>query len=640
VWLHLGAAQHALGKLELANGSFQRAIELDPASPEAYCAQAAVLAGLGRATEAEQVLRSAPDHAQVQFNLAVLLEARGEGGAARKGYQRALDIDPHHLGARLNLGAMKLDAGDAEGALHDFDAVIARSTSADAHANRARALLALFRDEEALAAAGEALAIDPKHRRALLDRAGALASLGRLEEADRLMPGGLDGPPHALELYFARAFERQFTCDWRDRDELTRRLRAALTSLSDSAISFKALSVPLSGAEQRVLADSIATARPAGTTPYSPKVSRRQRFRVGILSANIAAHPESYLLRRVVGDLDRQAFELRIYGLNPDDGSPLGTQLRRWGVVDLSQLPTHKIVERLRTDDLDLLVETSGYLRGAQPEVLKARVAPVQASYLSTPATLGAGIVDYRLSDAWTTPADTQADWAESLVLLPPPHFAYDNALRASRSEHGLRRAGVVLCCMNQAFKIEPEAFGVWMRLLGAVPGSVLWLLDGGALANANLRREAQARGVAPERLVFAPRVPLEEHLGRLADADLFLDTFCCNAHTTALDALWAGVPVLTRRGATMASRIASTFVRAAGLDELVVDTTEKYEQKALQLAGDPRLLKQLKQALARAKEDRPLFDTAARVRGLERAFTAMVERHRAGLPPDTLIID
>jgi predicted O-linked N-acetylglucosamine transferase (SPINDLY family) len=592
----------------------------------------------------------------VHFNLAVLLEARGESGAARSHYEHALELEPHHAAARLNLGALKLDAGDAGGALQDFDAVIGQSPSADAHANRARALLALFRDDEALTAADAALAIDSRHMPARLDRVAALASLGRVEEAERCMPPGqevaselhargFDRPPRALDLYFARAFERQATCDWSDRDQLILRLRAMLTSVSDSAMRFKALALPLSGAEQRILAEHVAEVLPAGKAPYIAKGSPQQKIRIGFLSANVTAHAEAFLLRRVLTDLDRRRYHVRLYGLNRSDGTDVEMRLRRAVDVfaDLSAMTAPQMVERLRAEDLDLLIETSGFLRGARPEVLKARVAPVQASYLSIPATLGGGLVDYRISDAWTTPPDTQADWPEKLVLLPPPHFAYDNAIwrgaAGSRAGHGLPPAGPVLCCMNQAFKIEPEAFGVWMRVLGAVPQAVLWLLDEGPLFRANLSREAKARGVAPERLIFSPRVPLEAHLGRLAHADLFLDTFCCNAHTTALDALWAGLPVLTLRGTTMASRIASTFVRSVGLDDLVAETAGQYERKALQLASDPAALQRLKTALAR-RASTPLFDTPARVRALERAFSAMIERHRAGLPPDTLIIE
>lgn len=657
MWLHLGAAQHALGKLELASGSFQRAIELDPASPEAYCAQATVLCALGRSAIAEEVLRKAPDHAQVHFNLAVLLERRGERSAAQAYYEQVLRADVRHAGARFNLGAMKLDAGDAEGALQDFEAVIAQSPSADAYSNRARALLLLFREEEALAAANAALAIEPRDKRALLERVAALASLGRIDEAERFMPPahevaaelcarGFDRPPRALDLYFARAFERQFTCDWRDREELIRRLRQESTSVSDSAIPFKALSLPLSGAEQRALAETVASTLPAVVAPYSPKIGARAKARIGFFSANVASHAEGYLLRRLLTDLDRRGYAVYLYGLNVADGSDLGMQLRRAAdaFVDLSGMATPRIVERLRGEALDLIVETSGYLRGARPEVLKSRVAPVQASYLSIPATLGGGLVDYRISDSGATPPDTQGDWPERLVLLPETHFAYDNTIRAgesgSRAQHGLPDRGPVLCCMNQAFKIEPEVFGVWMRVLAAVPDAVLWLLDEGSIMQANLRREAQARGVASGRLIFARRVPLEEHLGRLAHADLFLDTFCCNAHTTALDALWASVPLLTRRGRTMASRIASTFVRSVGLQELVVDTTEDYEGQALRLARDPAALQRLKAVLTQEKARAPLFDTPARVRALERAFAAMVERSRAGLPPDTLIID
>lgn len=657
VWLHLGAAQHALGKLQAANASFAKAVQLDPLSPHAYCAQATVLSALGRAGEAEAVLRKAPTDAQVDFNLAVLMEQRAQAAEARALYERVLERQPGHLGARLNLGAAKLERGDAEDALKDFDAVIARSPNADAYANRARALLLLFRDEEALEAANAALSIEPLHKRSRLERVAALASLGRLDEAERAMPPaqelagelrvrGFDRPPPVLDLYVARAFDRQFACNWTDRDRLIAWLRTAFSSVSDSALPFKALALPLEASEQRALADSVARAIPAGAAWPFAQVGARQKKCIGFLSANIAAHPEAYLLRRVLADLDRERFEVRLYGLNGLDDSQAATQLRRAAdvFVDLSGMATPRIVERLRSETLDLIVETSGYLRGGRPEVLRARVAAVQASYLSIPATLGGGLVDYRISDGGATPPDTQGDWPERLVLLPETHFAYDNTIRVgesgSRAQHGLPDRGVVLCCMNQAFKIEPEAFGVWMRVLAAVPDAVLWLLDEGSIMQANLRREAQTRGVAPGRLIFAPRVPLEAHLGRLAHADLFLDTFCCNAHTTALDTLWAGVPLLTRRGTTMASRIASTFVRSAGLQELAVDTTEDYERQALRLAMDPAVLGGLKAVLSQEKARAPLFDTPARVRALERAFAAMIEGSRAGLPPDTLIID
>ena len=269
LWLRLGATQHALGKLESANRAFRRAMELGPDSPQPYCALATVLWALGRPSEAEAVLRRAPDDAQVHFNLGVLLEQRGQAVDAREQYERALRLDPQHAGARLNLGASRLDGGDPEGALRELDAVISAAPSADAHANRSRALLALFRDKEALEAAQAALALDPGHKRALLERVAALASLGRVEEADALMPPqeevqaelrarGFARAPRAMELYFARAFDRQAVCNWRDRDSLVERLRAAMGSrttsdLWDAGMMFNALGLPLSASEQRQL---------------------------------------------------------------------------------------------------------------------------------------------------------------------------------------------------------------------------------------------------------------------------------------------------------------------------------------------------------------------------------------------------
>lgn len=643
-WFLLGVARYSLGKRDAAGQAFREAVRLDARNADAH------------------------------FNLGLLAEQSGDVLNARARYEYALGIDARHVHARQNLAGVLLDAGEAEAALGHFDRLLReQQPTPQLHTNRARALFALYRDAEALGAAEAALAISPADLRALLDRAMGLASLGRLKEAEgalqvlRLAAGGswqyLVGDETAsrrLEpkaFWVSRLLQRQAVCDWNQRDELLVALRAELLSrdgaaLAEPAILLQALALPLAPEELRALGQiALSEARMAGERisadlpPLAPPPPRT-RLRIGFLAASLREHPEAYLLRRVLLDRDQNRFEYFLYGVNRSDGSALRNELESAAdrFVDFSSRPSATIAASIRGDALDLLVDLTGASLDTRPEIVAARVAPVQVGYLATPTTLGERLHDYRISDPRTTPSESQVDWWERLVLLPAPFAAYDNSIlpgrAGGRADHGLPETGIVFCAIGQFFKIEPDVFGVWMRLLKANPRSVLWLIDDSRIAKANLRVQAQSHGVAPERLVFARRVPLQAHLARLRHADLFLDTFYCTAHTSALDALWAGVPVLTCAGATMAGRMGATYVRSAGLDELVVASTHDYELKALALARDPTQLSALRGALARSKRTAAAFDTTARVRALEKAFVALVERSRAGLPPATLVAD
>lgn len=612
----------------------------------------------GAEQDLREALRLAPSHPQALYSFGVLRERQGRPAEARELYDKVLQAEPKSFGARLNRGALRLDAGDAEGALEDFDAIAAPDALAEVHTNRARALFALFRDGEALEAAEAALRVRPQDPRALMDRGLALACLGRLDEAEPVL-APLRRPEHRDRLdpaaiRFSRLLQRQSVCDWAERDVLVAMARAAMrdpagsAALGEAGVLLGSSGLPLTANELLSLGTrAMAAARKEGARiaarlPPLDAGPRTGPIRVGIFGSGLRLHPEAHLVRRLLTDRG-PGFEHFLYALNPDDGSALRSELARTAsrFVDVSSWTSEAIARLARADRLDIALDLSGTFEQARPELFAARVAPVQAAYIATPSTLGPGIHDYRISDPWTTPAAEQVNWAERLVLVPAPAYTYDDSTRTTgagtRSEHGLPEQGFVFCCMNQAFKIEPEAFACWMRLLRAVPGSVLWLLDPGNVARRNLLREAGAAGVAAERLVFAARVPMESHLGRLAHADLFLDTFRCNAHTTALDALWAGVPVLTLTGETMASRLATTFVRAAGLDDLVAATPAGYEAKARALALAPARAQAWKAAVAQSRRS-ALFDTGARVRAVENAIAAMVQRHRAGLAPETLV--
>lgn len=654
-WYYLGVARHLLGKLPAAAEALRRSLAIDPSEPEVPCALAAVLGQAGQWDEAERVLTNglalAPRHAGLHFNLAVALEHRGAHPEALAHYDAALASEASHRQALLNRGALHLRNARAADALADFDSLLRSDpTSVDGLLNRSRALLALHRDAEALQAAGDAMRRAPHRKDARRTAALSLASMGRLADAAKIL-GAADPHWDARVAYVGRAMERQGVCLWHDRERVMQVIRELLSEgraaeLADPGLLTRLLGTPLSSEEILPVAAAVAGAvrAPACATPLStPKPPAK--VRVGFFSAGVGWNPEAFLLRRIVSDLDRRQFEVSLYALNRDDGTSLRTDFasRADRFVDFSMLDSAAVVDRARREELDIAIDCTGYLKPGRPEVFKARVAPVQAAYISSPCTAGPGIVDYRLSDALTTPREAQPFWAEKLILLPAPHWVHDNSLvpgdAGSRAGHGLPRDGFVFCCINQSWKIEPEAFSIWMRVMRAVDRSVLWLLDYGE-ANQNLRAFASAHGVAPERLVFAKRVPLEQHLGRLGHAGLFLDTFYFNAQTTSLDALWAGLPVVTREGATMASRLAATFVRCAGLPELVARTSEEYEATALRLATSPGELARLRERLVAARSSAPVFDTPTRVRAFGRALIAMVERQRRGLPPDMLLID
>lgn len=307
-------------------------------------------------------------------------------------------------------------------------------------------------------------------------------------------------------------------------------------------------------------------------------------------------------------------------------------------------MDSREIAARIALDGVDILVDLCGHKDFFRPEVLALRPAPLRVSYLGLPATMDAELIDYRITDAFTTPSEEAACWSEKLVYLPDTFWIYNDRetvaeTRPGRGECGLPERGFVFCSFNNGYKIDPDTFGIWMKLLHRVPGSVLWLVDSGEAVKSNLRREAEARGIASGRILFAPKVPRAEHLARHACADLFLDTIHYSAHTTAADALYAGLPVLTLPGRTMASRIGGSIVRAAGLPELVASGVAAYEDMASRLATKPGELARLREKLVQGRSTCTLFDTARRTHELDRAFDMMWERHAAGLPPESFAV-
>ena len=344
---------------------------------------------------------------------------------------------------------------------------------------------------------------------------------------------------------------------------------------------------------------------------------------------------------------DRDRFEVFAYSYGADDASAMRSRLRSAfdRFVDISGLSYRDAAKAIHQDQIDILIDLKGYTHGSRPMIPALRPAPVQVSYLGYPATTGADFIDYVLVDRFVVPESQQALFSEQLVHLPNCYQVNDRkragaAVRTARSDCGLPERGLVLCCFNNSYKLSPGIFDIWMRLLEAAPGSVLWLLGANALVEANLRGEAEQRAVDPSRLIFAPVVPPPAHLERHRHADLFLDTVPCNAHTTASDALWCGLPVLTCSGDTFAGRVAGSLLTTIGVPELVTASLEDYERTALALIRAPDRLKALRRKIERERDVNSLFDLPKLTGAIEAAYRQMWRRWLAGEVPAAFAIE
>lgn len=382
-----------------------------------------------------------------------------------------------------------------------------------------------------------------------------------------------------------------------------------------------------------------------GIQPFAPVAPRAlpQRLRVGFVSADFHQHATAVLMAEVFEKLDRSRFEISFYSHGPEDGTPMRERLKRAAdhFIEASGLSDLEVAQCIRRDNIDVLVDLKGHTRDSRLAIMAYRAAPVQATFLGFPGTTGADFIDYFIGDDIVSPLSHAAHYSEKLALMPRCYQPNDRQrplpAPMTRAQAGLPEGALVLCGFNQPFKLSPEVFDVWCRLLHQRPDAVLWLLQWNGTAPAKLREEAAARGIAPERLVFAPKIGLASHISRLALADLFIDTWPCNGHTTASDALWAGVPVVTYAGPSFASRVAASLLKDVGLPELACNTLADYERQIQALAGDPARRKALQEHLVEARDTAPLFDSTGYTRDFGNLLWAMAERWSQGHAPDHL---
>lgn len=439
-------------------------------------------------------------------------------------------------------------------------------------------------------------------------------------------------------------------CEWSDFRDREAFVRDRLADQGREPIPpFLLLSEPhISGSEQRACSEIWMRKRLAAAAAERERLAFRfskhdaGKIRLGYLSNDFQDHATAFLLVEALEAHDRSRFAVHAYSYGEDDGKEMRRRLTRAfdQFHDIASLADADAARKINADGIHILIDLKGFTRATRTSILALRPAPLQVNYLGYPGTLGAGLCDYIITDAFVTPESVAGDYAEALALLPhcyQPH-GRKAAIGAApdRVSAGLPEEGFVFCCFNQAFKFTPDIFDVWCRLLDAVPGSVLWLLASSS-AEGNLRNEALKRGIAGSRLIFAPDLPQAQHLDRLQLADLVLDTAPYGAHTTASDALWAGVPVITRPGETFASRVAGSLLSAIELPELIVYHAEDYFELAFAIAANSDRLIDMRCKLARNQMITPLFDVVAYTAALEKLYLKMWSRVLAGFPPAML---
>jgi len=617
-WLSLALVNVRLKHWQSVQECVLKALSNSPLDAEVNAVSAGLLLEIddypGAHEAAQRASILAPTFAPGWFNLALALQADGSLAAALDAARRARSLDPGNPAASGLVAELEADAGDL---------AAARVTLADA------------------------LLRHPDNPALLMQSAWAAQRAGDLHAATDTYTRLLALQPHNGAAVSQLIFCHKQLLDWSGLDGFQQRFRQEVAAGTPLLTPFSFLSDPSTRAEQRQCAKTWGEGfipdealRPAPPAAETPTETPARRLRIGYLSGDFYEHPTAVLLAGVLERHDRARFEVFAYSTGPDDASPMRARVIAAceHFTDLRERRAETIAARIAADHLDVLVDLKGYTEGAPTAALALRPAPVQAHWVGYPATLAAPFIDYLLVDRIVAPPQHAADYAEALVWLPDACQPNDRSRIAatppSRQSVGLGDTDVVLASFNAAWKSNPPVFDAWARVLAATPRSVLWLMarHGADPAIANARREMANRGIASERIVFATRRTQPAYLALYLHADLFLDTWPYNAHTTASDALWMGCPMVTWLGDTFAGRVGASLVSAAGLGELATDSVAAYIELAVALASDAARRASLRVRLAEARTHSPLFDADAMARHVERAYATMVEQHRSGV--------
>jgi protein O-GlcNAc transferase len=649
-----GAVLAELKQWDAAIATLNQALAIEPNAAEAYLSRGNAFRKLRQLTAAladyDRGITIQPKLAEAHSNRGIILQELRQLDAALVSCNRALELDPGLAGAYLNRGVVLRHTRRLDAALCDYDRALALSPDfAEAHMEKGIALAQLKRHEASIASYRLAIAAKPDYADAYVNLGNALYELERLDAGLACFDKALELDAESHYLPGLRLHLKMQMCDWRDLQvdiELVARGVEAgrLVSPPFPVLAFSRSPLLHRQAARIWMRDQCAQ----NDLPRAFAArTKNAKVKIGYFSADFYAHATSYLMAGLFEMHDRSRFGIVAFSFSPDSGDDMANRVRAAfdQFIDVRNQSDAEVAMLARRLQIDIAVDLKGYTGENRAGIFANGAAPLQVNYLGYPGSLGADYMDYIVADRTLIPEGYEGCYDEKIIYMPGSYQVNDGRRAdadriVTREECGLPRTGFVFCCFNNNFKITPEIFDCWMRILKRVDGSALWLFEGYSGAPKNLRGEAEIRDVNPERLVFAKRLPLAEHLTRHRLADLFLDTLPYNAHTTASDALWAGVPVVTCAGEAFPSRVAASLLMALGMPELVTATLEEYEELAVALALDPKRLKGLTHKLSDIRPTTPLFDTRHFTRCLESAYAQMYERYRQGLPKQHLVVD
>ena len=588
------------------------------------------------------------DSYELHYNIARLYDELDQLDSALVHYKKAVQIEPSYAEAWCNMGVDLARLRCCEEALHSYDRVLhLRPGDATTWSNKGIALNALNRSGDALAAYEKAIQLSPEYAQAWANKAAFLHDQKQYPQAIVSYEKALELNPNIRYVAGEMLHAKMKICDWNH-------ISAEINQLEQSISANQLVSSPF---PMVVVSSSEAinyeTARlyvkdqfPIYVKPKFHVKNSDQKIRIAYYSNDFFNHATAYLMAELFELHNREQFDIYAFSFSPktQDAMQLRLQKNFDQYVDVSNMSDHDVAALSRKMEIDIAIDLKGYTTNSRPGIFALGAAPLQVNYLGYPGTMGAEFIDYIIADTILIPECNQQYFSEKIIYLKNSYQVNDSKRKIadrkfSRAECSLPENQFVFCCFNNNFKILPTTLDLWARILLKVPESVLWLLEDNLLAKENLITEAASRGIAKDRLIFADRMDLPEHLARHQLADLFLDTLPCNAHTTASDALWAGLPVLTQLGQTLAGRVAGSLLSAIGLPELITHDAKEHEDLAVELATNPLKMKQIQEKLSLNRLSAPLFDTALFTRGIEDAFIKIYRRHQIGLPPENLYL-
>ncbi|MBF0178977.1 MAG: tetratricopeptide repeat protein [Magnetococcales bacterium] len=652
--LATGRLLQEAGRSSEAEACYREALRLQPECHEA-CERLADIAfqqqRFDDAREAfQQALRIMPDLASVHLGLGTILHMQKRYAEAEERYRRSLAIDPHGIAALGNLGVLLASSRRFQEAEATYREALRIQATDYIYNHLGNLLKELGRHAEAEEAYRQALCLNAECAAACYNLGVLLREQGRYDEAEAAYREALRMQPQSILALVDLCHMRRHLCAWSGLREQEAEVLDLLRHHKLGTMPFTLLAMPAATARDQLDCARLFAAEYMTTDTFPHDGMRSgaaERLRIGYLSADFHDHPTTYLITELLRHHDRKNFEIFAYSLGKDDGKDGRKKIinNTDHFVDLLPMSDRDAAQRIHDDDIHILLDVKGYTNGSRPGILARRPAPVQVNYLAYPGTMGATFIDYLIADRFILPPRHLKYYDEAVIYLPDCYQPNDGQRRIAafpndRNACGLPENAFVFCCFNNTYKITETFFSIWMRLLQAVPESVLWLLETNPSAKKNLQQEATMRGVPPDRLIFAPLLPNEQHLARYRLADLFLDTLPYNAHTGASDALWAGLPVLTCGGHTFAGRVAASLLHAVGLPELITKDLQDYEATALHLATTPTRLQKIHKSLRENPQKYPLFDTRSYTTHLETAYCHIVQKWRDGHTPKSFHVN